>query len=98
MVFLLLLVYRILQVYSFIVIAGAILSWLVAFGVINTSNDAARGLIRLIGKVTEPVYGYIRRVIPPMGGLDLSPLILLVGIQIFQYVVLDPLLTRAFFY
>ena len=94
----LLLIYRLLEIYSFIVIIGAVLSWLIAFGVINIQNDIARSIVRLIARVTEPAYNVIRKVVPPMGGLDLSPLILLIGIWIIQSAVLQPMMARALFY
>jgi YggT family protein len=98
MYFVLRLIYQLLQIYSYIVILGAILSWLVAFGAINTYNDIARRVIGVVARLTEPVYTQIRKVIPPMGGLDLSPIVLLVGIWLIQTVFLEPMMARAFFY
>jgi|SRR5665213_1910017 YggT family protein len=98
MFFILRLIYQLLQIYSLIVILGAILSWLVAFGVINTYNDMARRIIGVVARLTEPVYNQIRKVIPPLGGLDLSPLILLIGIWLIETVFLEPMMARAFSY
>ena len=67
----------ILDMYSYVIIAAVIVSWLVAFGVINTYNQFARAVLRALHALTEPVFAPIRRVIPSIGGLDLSPLIAL---------------------
>ncbi len=67
----------VLNLYTYVIIAAVIVSWLVAFGVINTYNQFARMVVGALHALTEPVFGPIRRVIPPLGGLDLSPLIAL---------------------
>ena len=66
-----------LDLYWWVIIIAVIISWLVGFGVINTYNQFARTVVRALHALTEPVFGPIRRIIPPMGGLDLSPLIVL---------------------
>ena len=71
------LLYEVLNLYTYVIIAAVIVSWLVGFGVINTYNQFARSVVRALRALTEPVFAPIRRVIPPMGGLDLSPLIVL---------------------
>lgn len=73
--------------YWFIVIAAVVVSWLVAFGVLNTYNPYARGIIRALDALTEPVFRRVRRVVPPIGGLDLSPLIVLLILYALQYLV-----------
>lgn len=67
----------ILDLYWWVVIIAVIFSWLVGFGVVNTYNQIARTVLRALHALTEPVFGPIRRILPPMGGLDLSPLIVL---------------------
>jgi YggT family protein len=62
-------------------------SWLVAFGVLNTYNQFARSLIRALDALTEPVFRQIRRIIPPLGGLDLSPLIVIIALQALKMLV-----------
>jgi YggT family protein len=74
----------ILDLYTYIIIAAVIVSWLVGFGVINTHNQIARVVVRTLDALTEPVFGPIRRILPPMGGLDLSPLIALLLIFFLQ--------------
>jgi YggT family protein len=67
-----------LNLYWWVVMAAVIMSWLTAFNVINMHNNFARSLAHTLYLLTEPVFRPIRRIIPPIGGLDLSPLIVLV--------------------
>ncbi len=76
---------EILEVYKWIVLAAVIVSWLTAFNVINQYNNFVRTLLRFLIAVTEPVFRVIRKVIPPMGGFDLSPIIVFVIIWFLQY-------------
>ena len=73
-----------LQVTIYIIIAQAILSWLVAFNVINTYNPTVRSLLNALERMTEPLYRPIRRILPDFGGLDLSPLVVIVIIIILR--------------
>ena len=66
-----------LSVLSWIIIIQAILSWLVVFNVINTHSDFMRNLLYALGRLTEPLYRPIRRILPDFGGLDFSPLVVL---------------------
>ena len=61
-----------------------IMSWLISFNVINTRNQFVAGVWRVLNQITEPILRPIRRVIPPMGGLDLSPIIVFVIIFFLQ--------------
>jgi YggT family protein len=81
------LVLRLIDLYSWVVIAAVVVSWLVAFGVINTYNRFARSIVQVLDALTEPVFRQVRRVIPPIGGLDLSPLIVLLALQFLSYVI-----------
>jgi YggT family protein len=74
------LVDKVIDIYTWIVIASAIMSWLVAFGVVNTRNQFIRYVVDFLYKVTEPVLRPIRRVLPNLGGVDISPVILLLGL------------------
>jgi len=74
----------VLGFYKWIIIIGAILSWLVAFGVINKYNRVVQGISDAIFRITEPVLKPIRRILPPMGGFDLSPLVLIFIIIFLQ--------------
>ena len=77
-----------LNVVWWIIIIQAILSWLVAFNVINTSNDLVRNALFALDRMTEPLYRPIRRIMPDLGALDLSPMVVLLAIYIIQRVVL----------
>lgn len=70
----------VLNMYTWIIIASVILSWLVAFNVINTHNRIVGTIGEVLYRLTEPVLGQIRRYVPSVGGLDLSPIVLLLGI------------------
>jgi YggT family protein len=75
------------ELYIVVVIAAVVVSWLVAFGVLNTYNQFARSVIRALDALTEPVFRQIRRIIPSLGGLDLSPLIVIVALQALKMLV-----------
>jgi YggT family protein len=77
-----------LQLYFYVVIIDVILSWLINFQVINKSNQIVRQIHTFTFKLTDPAYRWIRQVIPPIGGLDLSPLVLIIGIQILEWAVI----------
>ncbi len=69
-----------------IVIINAVVSWLIAFDIINMRNPTAYRVVRFLDRVTSPLLAPFRRVIPPIGGLDLTPVILIViisGVQRF---------------
>ncbi len=67
-----------------IIIIQAVLSWLIAFDVINTRNQFVGSLWRGLNALTEPIYAPIRSVLPPTGGLDFAPLIVIVGLIALQ--------------
>ena len=67
----------ILGLYVWILIASAVLSWLVAFNVVNTRNRAVYVIGDFLYRVTEPVLAPIRRILPNLGGLDLSPIVVI---------------------
>jgi len=73
-----------LNLYIWVLIIGAILSWLVAFGVINMHNRFVQMASDFIYRVTEPLLKPIRRILPSFGGLDLSPLALIFIIMFLQ--------------
>jgi YggT family protein len=84
------LIFAILGIYVWVVIAAVIVSWLIAFNVINTYNNFVRSLLHILTALTEPVFRPIRRVIPPMGGLDLSPIVVFLIIAGIRYTMLWP--------
>ncbi len=73
-----------LDVVRWIIIIQTILSWLVAFNVINTQNNFMRSFLGALDRITEPLYRPIRRVLPDFGGIDFSPLVALLIIIAVQ--------------
>ena len=69
----------ILQLYVWVLIAAAVLSWLVAFNVVNMHNQFVRSVGEFLYRITEPVLAPIRSVLPSLGGLDLSPMVLVIA-------------------
>ena len=72
-----------------IIIIQAIMSWLIAFNVINTYNDFIRTVWTALDRMTQPLYRPIRRILPDFGALDLSPLVVLLAITIINLIVAD---------
>ncbi len=70
--------YTLVQLAMFAVIVAAILSWLIAFDVINVRNPTVRQLVAFFDRVTEPMLAPVRRFLPNLGGVDVSPIILLI--------------------
>ena len=77
----------VLNLYTWVVIIGAILSWLIAFNVVNMRNDLVRSAWNLFLALTEPFLRPIRNVLPSTGGLDLSPIVLLLGIMLLERII-----------
>ena len=77
----------VLQIYVWLLIAAAILSWLIAFGVVNTRNQAVAMLAGFLYRITEPALRPIRRILPNLGGIDISPVILILIIYFIQEVI-----------
>jgi YggT family protein len=82
------LILLLLDLYWWVVIAAVVMSWLIAFNVINLHNDIVRSLVHLLDVVTQPVFRQVRRVIPVFSGIDISPLIVLIGIWFLQKLVI----------
>jgi len=76
-----------LQIYVWLVIAQAVLSWLIAFNVVNTRNQFVAMLWDFLYRITEPALGPIRRIMPNLGGIDISPVILILVIYLIQRVI-----------
>jgi len=73
-----------ISIYTFIIFASVIMSWLIAFNVINRHNQFVDAVWRFCLAATEPVLKPIRNALPNLGGIDISPLILLIGLQALQ--------------
>lgn len=80
-----------LSLYVYILIASAIFSWLYAFNVINSRNQVVETIGRALYNVTEPVLRPIRRFMPNLGGVDISPIILILIIYFLQMIIANPI-------
>jgi YggT family protein len=78
-----------LDVVWWIIIVQAIMSWLIAFNIINTFNDTVRTIWQALEKMTEPLYRPIRKILPDFGGLDMSPIVVLIGLVIIDRVLTE---------
>ena len=88
MIVILRIVQVLLNVLWWIIVIQAILSWLIAFNVINTQSDFVRTVWNALQKITEPLYRPIRRILPDFGALDLSPLVVLLILYILTNIVI----------
>ncbi len=85
-----------IQLYIWVIIASAILSWLVAFNVVNTSNRFVYSVADVLYRLTEPALRPICSILPNLGGIDISPVILILVLMFFVNVVLLGWLLPAF--
>lgn len=77
----------IMDLYWWVLVAMIVLSWLISFGIINTKNQFVASVWQIVNTLTEPLLKPIRRFIPSMGGLDLSPIILFLGLYFARRVI-----------
>ena len=84
MIIIYIVIMTILKYYSYVVIANVIISWLVAFNVLNTQNRFVYSILEFTYKLTEPFLNRIRRFIPNLGAFDISPIILLLLIWFIE--------------
>ncbi|MDR0251555.1 MAG: YggT family protein [Brucellaceae bacterium] len=73
-----------LDIYTWIIIASAVFSWLYAFNVVNSRNRFVASIGEFLYKVTEPTLRPIRKILPDLGGIDISPIILLLAIYFIR--------------
>ncbi|PZF79009.1 YggT family protein [Aestuariivirga litoralis] len=85
------LILTVINIYFWIILAMVVMSWLVAFGIVNRSNPYVRQIGYALERLTEPLLRPIRRVLPDLGGIDISPIVLLIAMQFFGMLV-----TRVF--
>ena len=83
------LILTILDLYKIVIIVGAVLSWLIAFNVVNIRNELVRAVWNLFLALTEPFLRPIRKFLPATGGIDISPIILLLIIMFIQWIIED---------
>ena len=84
-----LLVDRIIYLYVWVLIINAVLSWLVAFNVLNTQNRFVYSILEITYKLTDPPLNYIRRFLPSLGSIDISPVILILLIYFVRDLISD---------
>lgn len=70
------------NVYIMAIIIQVAMSWLIAFEIVNEKNEAAINLSALLKKLTDPVFTPLRKYVPPIGGIDMTPLIVIIGLQV----------------
>jgi YggT family protein len=81
------LILLILQLYTWVIIISAVLSWMLAFNVLNYSNQFVRSVWNAVNALTEPLLRPIRKVMPNLGTVDISPVILLLGIFLLERII-----------
>lgn len=82
--FLIWVLYQLLQIYLWLIIITVMISWLVAFDVLNLRNRWVYKLCEWLNRLTDPLVRRIRRVVPPLGGMDVSPMVIMLGIYVLQ--------------
>ena len=75
---------QILKIYSYVVIANVVISWLIAFNILNTQNRFVYSVLEFTYRLTDPILNKIRRFLPNLGSLDISPVILLLLIWFIE--------------
>jgi YggT family protein len=80
-------VFLVLDLYKYVIIATAVMSWLIAFNIVNIRNDVVRSIWNTLLALTEPFLQRIRRFLPNVGGLDISPVILFLIILLIERVI-----------
>ena len=90
------LLYMVIQIYIYIIIAAVIVSWLIAFNVISPDHPAMRRILDFLGRVTDPVFRPVQRVIPSIGGIDLSPIVVILGLILLQKLVVRLFIVPAY--
>jgi YggT family protein len=86
----------VLQIYIWLLIAAAILSWLVAFNVVNTRNQVVSMIGEFLYRITEPVLRPIRNMLPNLGGIDISPVILILIILLLENIIVRYIYPNVF--
>ena len=86
----------IIGLYMWVIIAQVVVSWLIAFSVINTHNRFVYMIVDALYRLTEPVLGRIRRVLPSMGGLDLSPVVAILALIFLRILLRDTIIPLVY--
>jgi YggT family protein len=86
----------VLQIYIWLLIAAAVLSWLIAFNVVNTRNQVVASIAEFLYRITEPLLRPIRGLMPNLGGIDVSPVILILIILLLENVIVRYIYPNVF--
>ncbi|MGN7438010.1 MAG: YggT family protein [Alcanivorax sp.] len=86
----------IVQLVCIVIVLDVAMSWLIAFEIVNKDNEAAKNLTSQLKKITDPLYKPIRKFVPPIGGIDLTPLVALIGVQLIGGILIR--LTASIFF
>lgn len=73
-----------ITIYIWIILIQVLISWLITFEVINVNNSKAQSLIVLLKKATDPVFKPIQKVVPTIGGIDITPILVILGLSLLQ--------------
>ena len=87
---------NIVGLYIWILIINAVFSWLVAFNILNTSNRFVYSLLDVSYKLTDPPLNFIRRYLPNLGSIDISPIVLIIGLMFLRNLVFEMLAPSLF--
>ena len=80
-----------IDIYIAVIVIQVAVSWLLVFGVINAGNPQAKNLIHLLQRATDPVYKPLKKYVPPLGGIDITPLIVIIGLSLLRRMVIFPI-------
>ena len=80
---------NIVGIYIWILIINAVISWLIAFNILNTSNRFVYSLLDVTYKLTDPPLNFIRRYLPNLGSIDISPIVLILGLMFLRNLVFE---------
>jgi len=86
---LLALIIQIINLYTYVLLIYIIMTWLISFNIINTSNRLVYSIVEILYKLCEPLLQYIRRFIPNIGSIDISPIIVLLLLWFFQNLLIE---------
>lgn len=76
-------------IYVLVVILEVCLHWLIALEIVNEKNEAAKNLNELLKRFTEPAYKHLRKYVPPINGIDMSPLVLIIGVELIGGIIIS---------
>ena len=86
---LLALIIQIINLYTYVLLIYIVMTWLIAFNIINTSNRLVYSIVEVLYKLCEPLLQYVRRFIPNIGNIDISPVIVLLLLWFFQNLLIE---------